>query len=44
MEGLWGVIGSKGGVVGNLLENYWSLDSFGADLGGRKWDGTCRNF
>ena len=31
-------------VVGNLLENYLFLDSFGADFGGRKWDGTCRNF
>lgn len=26
------------GNVGNLLEKYWSLDSFGADLRGRKWD------
>ena len=40
-EGLQGVMGE---IVGNLLENYWFLDSFGADLGGRKWDGTCRNF
>ena len=23
----------RGGVVGNLLEKYWFLDSFGADLG-----------
>lgn len=28
-----GAIGSKGGVVGNLLEKYWFLDSFSADLG-----------
>ena len=33
-----------GGNVGNLLEKYWFLDSFSADLRGRKWDGTCRNF
>lgn len=28
-----------GGVVGNLLEKYWFLDSFGAYLGGEK---LCR--
>lgn len=28
-EGLQGVMGE---IVGNLLENYWFLDSFGADL------------
>ena len=36
--GLQGVMGE---IVGNLLEKYWSLDSFGADLvlrmGGRVW-------
>ena len=36
-KGLWD-------IVGNLLENHWFLDSFGSDLGGRKWDGTCQNF
>ena len=39
MEGLWGLQGVMGEIVGNgncvigdLLENYWVLDSFGADL------------
>ena len=38
--GVMGAIGSKGGVVGNLLEKYWFLDSFGADLG--EIDGAWR--
>ena len=29
MEGLQGVMGE---IVGNLLEKYWFLDSFGVDL------------
>ena len=32
------------GVVGNLLEKYWFLDSFGADLGwGESGDGQNRD-
>ena len=34
------------GVVGNLLEKYWFLDSFGADLGlenGREGLVGCKN-
>lgn len=41
---LWGLQGVMREIVGILLEKYWFLDSFGADFGGRKWDGTCRNF
>ena len=34
-----------GGVVGNLLEKYWFLDSFGADLGGENCaDDCCINY
>ena len=35
MEGLWGLQGVMREIVGNLLENYWFLDSFGTDLGER---------
>lgn len=34
---LWGLQGVMREIVGDLLEKYWFLDSFGADLGGRKW-------
>ena len=52
MEGLWGLQGVMGEIVGNgncvigdLLENYWVLDSFGADLGGENCaDGCCINY
>lgn len=32
MEGLWGLQGVMGEIIGNLLEKYWFLYSFGADL------------
>ena len=32
MEGLWGLQGVMGEIVGNLLEKYWVLDSFGTNL------------
>ena len=40
--GLQGVMGE---IVGNLLEKYQFLDSFGTDLGGENCaDGCCINY
>ena len=45
MEGLWGLQGVMGEIVGNLLEEYLFLDSFGADFCGENCaDSCCINY